>query len=276
MDRLRLLSYNIQAGIHSRRYRDYVSNGWKHLLPHGERQRNLTSIGALLKGYDVVGLQEVDAGSLRSNFVDQTEFLARVGGFPFWHKQVNRELGSLARHSNGMLSRLRPSRVVSHKLPGMPGRGALLIEYRTTHQEPLAICVLHLALGWRARRLQLDYLVEMAERYRFIVLMGDFNCGCRSLTLKRAIHRAGLRGFDCELKTFPSWRPQRNLDHIDFLRTGNQRRPGPGLCPFRSFAAEHGGGFAGWGASGRIAYYCVVTQCRCHFTNPARSFCNLR
>ncbi|HBG95254.1 MAG TPA: endonuclease [Chromatiaceae bacterium] len=214
MDRLRLLSYNIQAGIHSRRYRDYVSNGWKHLLPHGERQRNLTSIGALLKGYDVVGLQEVDAGSLRSNFVDQTEFLARVGGFPFWHKQVNRELGSLARHSNGMLSRLRPSRVVSHKLPGMPGRGALLIEYRTTHQEPLAICVLHLALGWRARRLQLDYLVEMAERYRFIVLMGDFNCGCRSLTLKRAIHRAGLRGFDCELKTFPSWRPQRNLDHI--------------------------------------------------------------
>jgi endonuclease/exonuclease/phosphatase family metal-dependent hydrolase len=25
---------------------------------------------------------------------------------------------------------------------------------------------------------------------------------------------SGLRGATCELKTFPSWRPMRNLDHI--------------------------------------------------------------
>lgn len=213
-DRLRLLSYNIQAGIHSRHYRDYFSNGWKHLLPHGERLRNLTSIGVLLRGYDVVGLQEVDAGSLRSGFVDQTEYLARAGGYLHWHKQVNRELGSWARHSNGILSRPRPSSFIEHKLPGLPGRGALLAEFPTTDNEPLAICVLHLALGWRARRRQLDYLVALADQYRFIVLMGDFNCSCRSATLRMAIERAGLRGFDCELKTFPSWRPERNLDHI--------------------------------------------------------------
>jgi len=214
MDRLRLLSFNIQAGIHSRRYRDYVSNGWKHLLPHGERQRNLSCIGALLQGYDVIGLQEVDAGSLRSAFVDQTEFLARAGGYPHWHKQVNRELGNLARHSNGILSRLRPLSVVEHKLPGLPGRGVLLAEYPTTAGEPLAVCVLHLALGWRARRRQLDYLVTLSKQYRFVVMMGDFNCSCRSATLRSAIDRSGLLGLDCALKTFPSWSPQRNLDHI--------------------------------------------------------------
>ncbi|MGB5834293.1 MAG: endonuclease/exonuclease/phosphatase family protein [Thiohalocapsa sp.] len=226
MDRLRLLSYNIQAGIHSRRYRDYVSNGWKHLLPHGERQRNLTSIGVLLQGYDVVGLQEVDAGSLRSGFVDQTEYLAQTGGYLHWHKQVNREIGTWARHSNGILSRLRPRAVVEHKLPGLPGRGALLAEFPTDDNEPLAVCVLHLALGWRARRRQLDFLVSLAEQYRFIVLMGDFNCGCRSTTLRTAIQRAGLRGFDCGLKTFPSWRPDRNLDHIlmsPALRVGSAK-----------------------------------------------------
>jgi len=214
MDRLRLLSFNIQAGIESRRYRDYVSNGWKHLLPHDERQRNLGNIGTLLRGYDIVGLQEVDAGSLRSAFVDQTEYLAQVGGYPHWHKQVNRELGSLARHSNGILTRLRPANVAEHKLPGLPGRGALVAEFPTSDPEPLAVCVLHLALGWRARRRQLDYLVSISERYRFVVLMGDFNCSCRSATLRAAIQRSGLLGLDCELKTFPSWSPRRNLDHI--------------------------------------------------------------
>ena len=63
MQRLRLMSYNIQAGIHSRHYRDYFAQGWKHILPHGERQRNLASIGAQLHGYDIVGLQEVDAAA---------------------------------------------------------------------------------------------------------------------------------------------------------------------------------------------------------------------
>lgn len=167
-----------------------------------------------MRGYDLVGLQEVDAGSLRSEFVDQTHYLAQVGGYLHWHKQVNRELGSFARHSNGLLSRLRPSAVLEYKLPGLPGRGALLMELPTSDNEPFAVCVLHLALGWRARRQQLDYLVALAEQYRFIVLMGDFNCGCRSKTLRRAVKHAGLRGLDCELKTFPSWRPKRNLDHI--------------------------------------------------------------
>jgi endonuclease/exonuclease/phosphatase family metal-dependent hydrolase len=215
MQRLRLLSYNIQGGIHSRRYRDYLANGWKHLLPHGERQRNLGRIGGMLHGYDLVGLQEVDAGSLRSDYVDQTEYLAHLGGYPYWFAQVNREIGTLARHSNGLLSRLRPATIIEHKLPGLPGRGALLAEIPTNNpSEPFAVCVLHLALGWRARRRQLDYLVELAQGYRFLVLMGDFNCSCGSKSLRAAVTASGLRGLDCELKTFPSWRPARNLDHI--------------------------------------------------------------
>lgn len=29
----------------------------------------------------------------------------------------------------------------------------------------------------------------------------------------------GLRGLDCEMKTFPSWRPRRSLDHILLSRS---------------------------------------------------------
>lgn len=214
MNRLRLLSFNIQAGIESRCYRDYVANSWKHLVPHRGRQRNLASIAALIKGFDIVGLQEVDAGSLRSAFIDQNEYLADQAAYPYWLSQVNRELGQLARHSNGLLSRIRPGAVTEHKLPGLPGRGAMVVEFPTSTGEPFAVCVLHLALGRRTQRRQLDYLVEVARHYRMIVLMGDFNCGCGSRMLRAAIAAAGLRGLDCELKTFPSWRPERNLDHI--------------------------------------------------------------
>jgi endonuclease/exonuclease/phosphatase family metal-dependent hydrolase len=213
-NRLRLLSFNIQAGIESRRYRDYLANSWKHLIPHPARQRNLANIGSLLRGFDVVGLQEVDAGSLRSAYIDQAQFLAEQAGYPYAVSQVNRELGQLARHSNGLISRIRPEKVTEHKLPGLPGRGAMVVEFSTNQDDPFAVCVLHLALGQRAQRRQLEYLVEVARGYRMVVLMGDFNCGCGSPLLREAIKAAGLRGLDCELKTFPSWRPARNLDHI--------------------------------------------------------------
>jgi endonuclease/exonuclease/phosphatase family metal-dependent hydrolase len=215
MQRLRLLSYNIQTGIESRRYGDYLTHSWKHVLPHPQRQANLARIASMLRDFDLVGLQEVDAGSLRSGFVDQIEYLAQQAQFPFWHKQINRNFGHLAQHSNGLLTRLRPARVIDHRLPGgLPGRGAVVAEFPTSDGQSLAVCIVHLALGWRARKRQLDYLIHMIEREPYLVLMGDFNCDCSSRSLRSMVSGHSLQGLDCELKTFPSWRPRRNLDHI--------------------------------------------------------------
>jgi endonuclease/exonuclease/phosphatase family metal-dependent hydrolase len=175
----------------------------------------MARIAPLLRDYDMVGLQEVDAGSLRSSYVDQIEYLAQEAQFPFWYKQINRNLGRLAQHSNGLLSRVRPARVTEHRLPGgLPGRGAVVAEFPTSDGGTLAVCIVHLALGWRARRRQLGYLVELVEREPYLVMMGDFNCGCSSRSLRSLVAGHELRGLDCELKTFPSWRPRRNLDHI--------------------------------------------------------------
>jgi len=214
MYQLFLLSYNIQAGIYTRQYSEYVTKSWKHVLPHRERMHNLSRIASMLQDFDFVGLQEVDSGSLRSGFIDQTEYLAYQAHFPYWYKQVNRNLGSFAQHSNGVLSRVRPSQVTEYKLPGLPGRGAVVVELETTGESVLAVCILHLALGRRARRRQLHYIRELATHYPYLVLMGDFNCDCGSHSLKELVAESGLNGLDCELKTFPSWRPRRNLDHI--------------------------------------------------------------
>jgi endonuclease/exonuclease/phosphatase family metal-dependent hydrolase len=214
MQRLKLLSYNVQAGIYSRQYSDYFIHSWKHILPHPERLANLTRIAQLLHQFDLVGLQEVDAGSLRSDYVDQIQYLARQGAFPHWYRQINRNLGPFAQHSNGLLSRMRPQQITEHKLPGLPGRGAVVAELPLSDGETLAVAILHLALGWRARRRQLDYLVSLAEQHPYLVLMGDFNCGCDSKGLQAMVGKANMRGLDCEMKTFPSWSPKHNLDHI--------------------------------------------------------------
>jgi endonuclease/exonuclease/phosphatase family metal-dependent hydrolase len=214
MQQLKLLSYNIQAGIYTRQYSEYLTSGWKHLLPHRERLFNLTRIASVLHEFDLVGLQEVDAGSLRSGFIDQVEYLAYEAHFPFWYRQINRNLGRLAQHSNGVLSRVRPSRITEHKLPGLPGRGAVMVEMDASDGGVLAICILHLALGWRARRRQLRHIARLVARYPYLVVMGDFNCDSRNRALRALVEETGLSGLDSELKTFPSWRPKRNLDHI--------------------------------------------------------------
>ncbi|MTW20287.1 endonuclease/exonuclease/phosphatase family protein [Allochromatium palmeri] len=214
MRQLNLLSYNVQAGIESRQYSDYFVHSWKHLLPHPERLINLARIAPLLRQFDVVGLQEVDAGSLRSSYIDQTQYLAAQGAFPHWYRQINRNLAPFAQHSNGLLARPRPTCITEHRLPGLPGRGVVVAEFVLDDGEVLAIGIVHLALGWNARRRQLDYLSQLAHTYPYLVLMGDFNCGCDSRQLRNMVSRSGMSGLDCELKTFPSWRPRHNLDHI--------------------------------------------------------------
>lgn len=214
MDQLRFLSYNIQAGIDTCQYSDYLTKGWKHLLPHRERLHNLNRIASLVHGFDFVALQEVDAGSIRSGFIDQTEYLAHHARFPYWYRQVNRKLGRLARHSNGLLSRVRPSQITEHKLPGFPGRGAIIVELETTDGGILAVCTVHLSLGSSSRRRQLAYIHQLAVRYPYLILLGDFNCDCDSRPFQELISKTDLRGLDCERRTFPSWRPWRNLDHI--------------------------------------------------------------
>jgi len=210
---VRLLSYNIQTGIETRRHREYVTKGWHHIVPHPQRQRNLERIAAMVGRYDVVGLQEVDAGSLRSGFIDQTEYLAHRAGFPFWRKQINRNMGHLAQHSNGFLSRFRPSKVEDHRLPGLPGRGAMLCEFGEG-DDKLAVFIVHLALGSRARGRQLDYLVELLRPYEHAVLMGDLNCTCNAAEMQRLMEQSALQEPACEQPTFPSWRPARRFDHI--------------------------------------------------------------
>ncbi|RIA35125.1 endonuclease/exonuclease/phosphatase family metal-dependent hydrolase [Ectopseudomonas oleovorans] len=209
---LRLLSFNVQVGINTQRYHHYLTRSWQHVLPHAGRANNLQRIGDLLADFDLVALQEVDGGSLRSGFINQVEYLAQQGAFPYWYQQLNRNLGRFAQHSNGVLSRLRPTLLEDHPLPGPPGRGAIFLRLGEGEQA-LGVVMMHLALGARTRTRQLAYIRERVSEFRHLVLMGDMNTHANDLLENSPLRDLGLMAPQVEA-TFPSWRPQRCLDHI--------------------------------------------------------------
>ena len=174
---------------------------------------NLGRIAEALRGFDIVGLQEVDGGSLRSGFVDQPRYLAQQARFAHWYRQSNRRFGKISQHGNAVLSRFRPDAIIDHRLPGLPGRGALVARFGPEGQG-LYVCILHLALSRRARLRQVEFVGDLLRAHPHVIVMGDLNCESASHEIKRLRDIAGLQAPADGLSTFPSWRPARHLDHI--------------------------------------------------------------
>ena len=213
-NRLKLLSYNVQVGISSHSYRDYVTQSWRHILPDSRRQANLTEVAHWLSDFDIVALQEVDAGSMRTHFVNQVAYLAQKGGFPHWHHQQNRRIGRLAAHSNGILTRLPVEHIVHHKLPGrIAGRGALQAIFGHG-EEQLSVLSVHLALSPQARRKQLAYLSDVFKDEKYFIIMGDMNCPLDDAQEEFTKQGLKVKLGDQNEPTFPRWKPRLQLDHI--------------------------------------------------------------
>lgn len=210
---VKLLTFNIHAATSTDRFHHYVTHSWRQILPHAQRTENLDAIAALAGEYDLVGLQEADAGSLRSGFINQSRYIATHASIPYWFNQATRKLGTMTFTSNGFLARWAPQTVKQHRLPGaIPGRGAL--EVRFGEQGGLVVVVVHLALGRRARSRQLEYLAERLSGLTHLVVMGDFNTTARSPEVLAFRSTLGLAAPTEGLASYPSWQPQRSIDHI--------------------------------------------------------------
>ena len=212
---MNLLSCNILAGGSVGRYREYVTQSWKHVLPSRGKRSNLDKLAELLSDFDVVGLQESDAGSLRSGFVNQTQYLAEAAHFPYWSFQPNRKVARFAASANGLLTRIEPVEVRDYALPGpIPGRGALWVRFGDD-EKSLVVVIAHLSLGPAARRRQFDFLADLLAPHDNAVLMGDLNCAINSRELAPLFRRTALlRPEQTVPPTYPSWQPRRAIDHI--------------------------------------------------------------
>jgi endonuclease/exonuclease/phosphatase family metal-dependent hydrolase len=227
--RLKLLSANIQAGSSTRGYGDYVARSWSHVLPAGNQRGALDTIARLAGQHDIVGLQESDPGSLRSGFTNQTHYLAQRGGFDYWSHQPNRSMGGVASSANALLSKLEPVEVIDHPLPGrIAGRGVLIARFGDG-DDGLTVAIAHLSLGATSRRSQIAFIAELLHERRHAVLMGDFNCLPDRPEMELLYKRTRLQPPSSCVPTFPSWRPQKAIDHI--LVTGALAQDGMHALP---------------------------------------------
>lgn len=210
--RLRLLSYNMQAAMAIQAPHHFLTRGHRHVLPHGRRYEHLKDIAGILSSYDVVGLQEVDGGSLRSGYLHQLEHLAGLAGFGWWYQQLNRDLGHFGQFSNGMLSRLAPYSVEAHALPGLRGRGVIATRYGRPGHELLLLNA-HMALSAGARQHQFGFLAELVGDAPHVVVMGDLNCTAAEWA-RSALGKRRWTWLGEDMHTYPSWKPVRQIDHI--------------------------------------------------------------
>ncbi|MGV6818779.1 MAG: endonuclease/exonuclease/phosphatase family protein [Thiotrichales bacterium] len=211
---LKLLSYNVQVGIPTSRYRHYITKSWKHVLPFPDRKSNLDRIAEVISHYDIVGLQELDAGSLRSEFIHQPEYVAKKSGLPYCYSRINRDLGFVAQNSLALLSRHEAHFVKEHSLPSkIPGRGALEAHFGDP-DDPLVVVIAHLSLSAKARCNQLRYIATVVKGYGNVVVMGDLNSELHSREIKHFFETTALEAPKAPKLTYPSWNPRLAFDHI--------------------------------------------------------------
>ena len=213
-DTLSLLSFNIQVGIETQCYRHYLTKGWRHLLPDTQRDDALIAVSDTLADFDVVALQECDAGSLRSGYLNQVQYLAQKAAFPYAVSSPTRNWYPLAQHCNGLLSRREPLALEEHALPGrLPGRAALSARLPFA-EASLLLIVLHLSLGARSRQRQLAYVAQLLAGERYAVLIGDLNSSVEELMGSPELSTVGLAPLSDTPASYPAWRPTRAIDHI--------------------------------------------------------------
>ena len=196
----------------TKQYHHYLTRSWRHLLPERRPTQRLDSISQVIRDFDLVCLQEVDGGSLRSGFVNQLEYLAEASGFKYSFQQLNRDLGRLGQYSNGVLSKFVPLEIEDHKLPGLRGRGAIVAKYGSKEHHILLVG-LHLALTPSSRNRQLAYVKEIVSAHKHVIVMGDLNCGSDQL-FNSALKDTHLIQIPEQFPTYPSWNPKKHIDHI--------------------------------------------------------------
>ena len=214
---MRLLFYNIRYGTGGKDRQ----KPWTGYLRHTGDNLKIISEFIESKQPDVAGLVEVDLGSYRSKGKNQAEEIAQLMGHYHTFKtkyadnSIMHKFPVLNKQGNAFISRDSDRNEQFHFFD--KGMKRLVIELEF---EGVSIWLVHLALSFKARHLQLSTLHSILEERRKhnkpVVVMGDFNLleGVKELNL--FLQATGLKNpcADKHILTFPSWKPKRQLDFI--------------------------------------------------------------
>jgi endonuclease/exonuclease/phosphatase family metal-dependent hydrolase len=213
---LRLLVYNI-------RYATGTGPAFHLPLPGAGYLRSnrkvLSGITEFIRAEkaDVVGLIEVDIGSIRTGMVNQAEYIATELGHystfqcKYGAGSVNNLMPIVRKQANAFLSAPHVHGERFHYFD--TGIKRLIIELEL---EEVCVFLVHLSLKYRHRQYQLRYLHDLVEKSpKPVIVAGDFNTFWGTHELYLFMRAARLRSANTgNLPTYPANAPRAELDFI--------------------------------------------------------------
>jgi len=166
---------------------------------------------------DIVGLIEVDTGSIRSRMINQAETIATELGMnssyetKYGAKSINQLLPIIRKQGNAFMAAPRVHGETFHYFD--TGIKRLIIELE---MDNFAVFLVHLSLKYRHRHLQLRKLYDLiAETKKPVIVAGDFNTFWGENEIYLFMRAAGLQSANVEsLPSYPSRSPRKELDFI--------------------------------------------------------------
>ncbi len=226
---MRIITYNVE-------YCEDINRSWKYLEIYKYlkivKNALLEMIEHLRKANpDILGLIEIDSGSVRFGRKSGAEFFAEKLGIDYWiektkyaRKSVFKVLNFMPivrKQANAVLSKYKLSDTKFYFL----SKGITRLVIHTVVEVPfcedmlkLNLFAVHLSIRKKTRAKQLKelgYIVRACPSPK--IVLGDFNTFKGFEELEEFLGVSGLRDAcngDFSVKTFPSWKPKRRLDHI--------------------------------------------------------------
>lgn len=215
-DNLRLLLYNIRYAAGTGSAFHFPVPGAGYLKSN---MKNLNRITDFIKSKDadVVGLVEVDTGSIRTGRVNQAQLIAdAIGHYSIYQckyaeASLPQYLPIVRKQGNAFLAAPRVHGERFHYFEA--GIKRLMIELEL---ENVAIFLVHLSIKYRHRQYQLRNLHEMIKGCsKPVIVAGDFNTFWGEHEMYLFMEAAGLKSANTgNLPSYPSRAPRQQLDFI--------------------------------------------------------------
>lgn len=213
---MRLLQYNIRYAVGGGASMHMPLPGAGYVLGN---QSVLPDITNFIRSVDpdIVGLIEVDTGSIRSRKVNQAEKIAADLGMntsyetKYGQNSFNKILPIVRKQGNAFLAAPRVHGETFHYFD--TGIKRLIIELE---MDDYAIYLVHLSLKYRHRHLQLRHLYDLIQKTeKPVIVSGDFNTFWGENEIYLFMKAAGLMSANPgSLPTYPSRSPRKELDFV--------------------------------------------------------------
>ena len=213
---MRLLLYNIRYAVGGGASMHMPLPGAGYVLGNKDVLPGITNFIKSIDP-DIVGLIEVDTGSIRSRKVNQAEKIASDLGMntsyeiKYGESSINQLLPIIRKQGNAFLAAERVHGETFHYVD--TGIKRLIIELE---MERFAVFLVHLSLKYRHRHLQLRRLHDIiADTEKPVIVAGDFNTFWGKHEIYLFMRAAGLNNANIRgLPSYPSTSPRKELDFV--------------------------------------------------------------